>query len=1285
MATLVLAAAGGAIGASVGGAVLGVSSAVIGQAVGASLGRALDARLLGGGAAPVTRGKVENFRLTGAREGAGIPRIFGGMRVAGQIIWATRFRENLDVSGGGKGTGGPETRQYSYSVSLAIALCEGEITRLGKVWADGKEIALEGLNTRLYRGDDSQLPDPLIVAVEGAAPAYRGTAYIVFEDLDLGRFGNRIPQFTFEVIRKPASTHPTPEAADLLRAVALIPGTGEYALASDPVVYPLDKGVSRAANVHGVSGETDLVRSLDMLGQDLPACESVSLVVSWFGDDLRCGDCTVQPKVEQREVDGDSMPWEVSGVARGDAGVIGQVDGRPAFGGTPADRSVLQAIAQIQGRGKAVMFYPFMLMDILAGNGRPDPWSDSGEQPAVPWRGRITASKAPQVAGSPDGSAAVQAEVAAFFGTAEPADFSATGNGVVYSGPAEWSYRRFILHYAHLCAAAGGVEAFCIGSEMRSLLQLRDANNAFPAVAEMVRLVADVRAVLGPDCKIGYAADWSEYFGYHPQDGSGDVYFHLDPLWAHPDIDFVGIDNYMPLSDWRDDPGQMDQAESVYDLAYLQGNIEGGEGYDWYYASAADRDAQIRTPIVDGAYGEDWVYRYKDIRHWWGDQHFDRIGGQRASVPSDWMPASKPVWFTELGCPAVDKGTNQPNMFVDSVSVESGLPYYSSGARDDLVQHRYLQAVLGYWSDPANNPAASLYDGRMVDVTRAHVWAWDARPYPAFPEQLSTWSDGGKFARGHWISGRVHLPSLGSVVAEICARGGVDSVDVSRLYALVRGYVIGDAESARASLQPLMLAYGFDAVERDGKLVFAMRNARPVADLDPAFLVAGEGENPARLRAPEAETAGRVRIGYVDGENAYQDGAAEHVFPDETGAHVSVSNLPMALLPGEAAGIAERWLAESRIARDGVDLVLPPSESGVMAGDVVTLEGAEYRLEKVEESGFRRVSGVRVERGVYAPRNRDVAPRPRPDLPQFGPLYAELLELPLLRGDEVPHAPYVLAAGDPWPGRVAVYSAAADYGYTLNRDLGTRAVVGALAGSLARGAPDRWQNVGVEVQLAAGVLQSRPEAEVLNGANRAALRTAGGDWEVFQFCDAVLLGTGRYRLSRLLRGQAGTEFLIPDNYAAGTDFILLDQAVEQVEMPASARGLERHYRIGAATLPYDDAAYAHLLFTAQGVGLRPYAPAHLRRDGEVFRWIRRTRIEGDVWLGMDVPLGEDSEAYLVRIWQNGAVVREATVNTPAFAYTAAMQAADAVSGAFDFEVAQISQRFGAGAFVKGRF
>ncbi len=89
---------------------------------------------------------------------------------------------------------------------------------------------------------------------------------------------------------------------------------------------------------------------------------------------------------------------------------------------------------------------------------------------------------------------------------------------------------------------------------------MRSGASSYPAVAELVDLAADARAILGAGTAISYAADWSEYFGHHPQDGSGDVFFHLDPLWADDNIDFVGIDNYMPLSDWRDGLDHLDAA-----------------------------------------------------------------------------------------------------------------------------------------------------------------------------------------------------------------------------------------------------------------------------------------------------------------------------------------------------------------------------------------------------------------------------------------------------------------------------------------------------------------------------------------------------------------------------------------------------------------------------------------------------------------------------------------------------------------------------------------------------
>ncbi|MCZ4354191.1 glycoside hydrolase TIM-barrel-like domain-containing protein [Roseovarius aestuarii] len=1337
MATILLSAAGAAIGGSVGGTVLGLSMAAVGRFAGGIIGRSIDQRLLGQGADVVESGRASRLRLTGSGEGDVIAQVYGRMRVAGQIIWATEFREEVATSGGGKGgPSQPKTRQYSYSVSVAIALCEGEISHVGRIWADGNEIARGDLNMRVYRGTPDQLPDPKMEAVEGTGtvPAYRGTAYVVIEDLALGVYGNRVPQFTFEVSRpaQPDQTGANLDPTHGVRAVALLPGSGEYALATTPVTMNFGPGSTGLANVNTPSGKSDFATSLGTMQGELPMCGATSLVVSWFGDDLRCGECSLRPKVEQKTYDASNMPWTVAGLTRAIAEQVPQNDeGAPVYGGTPTDASVLEAIAALKTAGQDVMFYPFILMDQLAGNTRADPYSDADTQPPLPWRGRITLSTAPGRDGSPDGTASAEAQVAAFFGTASATDFSigeepedednglgagrsqstendyfdllSLSNGasatspVSYAGPDEWGYRRFILHMAALCKAAGGVESFCIGSEMRGLTQIRGAGNSFPAVAALVDLAAEVRALLGPDVKIGYAADWSEYFGYQPQDGSGDLFFHLDPLWADANIDFVGIDNYMPLSDWREGQDHADADwGTIYDLEYLKSNIEGGEGYDWFYHSPEARVSQRRSPITDGAYGEPWVYRYKDIRNWWQNSHHDRVGGARSNAPSPWIPQSKPVRFTEIGCPAVDKGTNEPNKFLDAKSSESSAPHFSTGQRDDLIQLQYLRALRDYWTDPAHNPMSIEYEGAMIDMDHAHVWAWDARPFPFFPNNQALWDDGANYARGHWITGRTGARTLASVVQEITTRSGLDAVDTTRLHGLVRGYSIENVSEARAALQPLMLRYGFDAVEREGQLQFRMRDGVADAHIAEGLLVR-DAESDSSLeetRASAAEIAGRVRLRFIEADGDFEAIAEEAIIPDEATHAVSTSEMPLAMTRSEGRAVTERWLSEARVTRDTVRLTLPPSRLALGAGDVLSLAEAGgkglFRIDRVEQMGnAQKIEGVRIEPASYRP--VDIAEDPptvRPFVPPV-PVMPLFLDLPLMNGDEVPHAPHLAVTARPWPGSVALYASASDANYQLNQLIEARSRVGVLETPLPSGAAGRIdRGDGVLVRMLSGQLESVDDAALLGGANLAAIGDGTPEgWELIQFRDAPLVAENTYLLGHRLRGQLGTEAAQKTPWPEGSFLVMLDGTPSQIELTGGQRGSARHYRIGPAGRVMDDPSYQHAVIAFEGVGLRPYSPAHLRAVTDAsghthVTWIRRTRVDGDRWDTPEVPLGEESEQYILRILEDNAIRREEVLNTPTFDYTTAHKADDSIAGPYSIEVAQISAKYGAGMFTQ---
>ncbi|WP_101068950.1 baseplate multidomain protein megatron [Roseovarius salinarum] len=1337
MATILLSAAGAAIGGSIGGSVLGLSMAAVGRFAGGVVGRSLDQRLLGQGSEVVDSGRVDRLRITGAGEGEAIAQVFGRMRIAGQVIWASEFTEEVTVTGGGKGAPSrPTTRNYSYSVSLAIALCAGEITHVGRVWADGNEIAPDSLTMRVYRGTADQLPDPKMETIEGAGavPAYRGTADVVIEDLDMGRFGNRIPQFTFEVTRPAPKAQPGAELdpAHAVTGVALLPGSGEYTLATTPVTMDFGPGSSSVANVNTPSEKTDLATSLDSLTGELPNCGATSLIVSWFGNDLRCGDCTIRPKVEQSAHDGREMPWQVAGLSRAAAQQVAPDEqGRPIYGGTSADAAVIEAIEALKAAGQDVMYYPFILMDQTAGNTLPDPYTGETGQPVLPWRGRITLSAAPGQPASPDGTAAAVAEVAAFFGTASAADFAidtgtqtgfdplqpvgqspgesgglpfdqpvpaANLSPVTYTGPDEWSFRRYILHQAALCAAAGGVESFCIGSEMRGLTQIRGPGNSFPAVAQLIDLAAEVRALLGPDVKISYAADWSEYWGYQPADGSGDRFFHLDPLWADAEIDFIGIDNYMPLSDWRDGQDHLDAHwGSIYDLDHLQANIEGGEGYDWYYHSSEARAAQIRTPITDGAYNEPWVWRYKDIRNWWSNVHRDRVGGVRRETPTPWIPESKPIRFTEFGCPAVDKGTNQPNKFLDPKSSESFLPHHSAGYRDELIQMQYLRAVMGYWRDPAHNPVSEEYGGRMLDMDHAYVWAWDARPYPFFPNRRDIWSDAANYARGHWITGRVSAYRLASLVEEICTTAGLAHCDTDGLHGYVRGYAVQHVGEARAALQPLMLAYGVDALDREGALRFRQRDGLSdgVIDREHVILDPETGSAIEEIRGSAAEDAGRVRLRFFEADADFEVIAEETVLPEDETHSVATTEVPLSLTRAEGRTTVERWLSEGEVAADGLRLTLPPSRLDLGAGDVVSLDEAggpgHFRIDRVEQQGgAQKLEAVRIEPESYRPVAflDEIARQPRYEAPV--PVLPIFLDLPLMTGDEVPHAPHLAVTARPWPGRTALYSAPSDANYALNRLVEARARIGVTLSPLPpgrAGLPDRGP--ALEVEMIAGQLASVDDPALLGGANLCAIGDGSpGGWELMQFRDATMTAERTWALTQRLRGQLGTEVAVPDDgWPAGSYLVMMDGVPDQIGLTDAQRGQLRHYRVGPADRPYTDPAYRHAAVAFEGIGLRPLSPVHLRAredpggDTEV-TWIRRTRIDGDRWDTPEVPLGEEREEYRVRVVNNGAVVREETVHAPTWTYAAADRVDDGLGGLFDIEVAQVSARFGPGAVAR---
>ncbi|MCW5721959.1 MAG: glycoside hydrolase/phage tail family protein [Devosia sp.] len=1238
MATLALSLVGQFAGAMVGGPF----GATIGRALGALAGNAVDGMLFG----EKREGRAFDVRLVGSVEGAPIPRLYGWGRLAGNIIWARELERLGGETAGAKAMGGPEDEEIG--ASFAIGFCEGEVARLGRIWADGQLLDTRGLNLRFYRGDAEQSPDSLIEATQGLgnAPAYRGLCYLVFENLPLSRFGNRIPQISAELCRVVGELEPA------IRAITVIPGATEFGYDPVPRLLVLGPGQGRGENSHLLPGVSNWTASIDELADLCPNLKHVALLVTWFGDDLRCGQCRIGPRVEAygRTVEG--VEWHVAGLARDDVPVVSYHDGGPAYGGTPSDAAVRAAIADLRARGFSVTLYPLIMMDVPAGNGLDDPYG-WGEQANYPWRGRITCHPAPGLPGSPDGTADAAAQVAAFLP----------------------DYRAMVLHYAGI-AAETGVEALLIGSEMRGLTTVRGAGNSFPFVAALVDLVAEARAVVGAGTKLSYAADWSEYSGYQPE---GQKFFHLDPLWATPEIDAVGIDCYMPAADWRDGEGHADEAgaSSAHDLDYLGRNIAGGEGFDWFYLSDADRAAQVRTPITDGAHGEPWVWRYKDIAAFWSQRHFDRPGGVRATSPTAWVPASKPIWLTELGCAAVDKGANQPNIFGDPKSAEGGRPYFSSGVPDLLIQRQYLRAHFRHWTDAENNPAG------MVDPERIYCWTWDARPYPAFPAEDGVWADGPNHNTGHWLTGRLGGAASDEVIAAVAADHGCAIVAAAEA-PLIGGMVLSGPGRARDALEPLLEVTGQSLLVRDGVLTALPAGRGAAIMLDAETLARLDAPVITRRRSAAAERPARLALSHIDRARDYLSASATAIRP---GAGPMLSEgVDMVLDAAGARLAAERLLDRRAVAGDSVELALPPNCLVLEPGDRIALpELAEgpFEIVEIRDGAARRITARGLSRGDAVATGVDRPPAVQPLVTMAATPALVAAHLP---GEGAQSRLVVGAFASPWPGGVRVTDEST--GAAL-ADLGRPAAMGEMIAGIGAGPTALWdRGSALSIRLYGGHLADGAEMAVLAGSNRLAVETDAGDWEIIGFAGAELTGPGEYRLTRLLRGLEGTcEAMGP--VSPGRRVLVLDGRAGVLPVAPGQLGEARMLRLyaGGADLVGQGLVVAPGLAPAL-----PLAPGHLRAtrqagDAIGFSWLRRSRGDADGWGVAETPSDVVPERYRLRIFEDATLLRSVDVDMAGATYTLAEQLADfgGVPSHFRFAVAQMSPVLGPGHWKQGEF
>jgi hypothetical protein len=396
-----------------------------------------------------------------------------------------------------------------------------------------------------------------------------------------------------------------------------------------------------------------------------------------------------------------------------------------------------------------------------------------------------------------------------------------------------------------------------------------------------------------------------------------------------------------------------------------------------------------------------------------------------------------------------------------------------------------------------------------------------------------------------------------------------------------------------------------------------------------------------------------------------------------------------------AAGFADTILQDLWAGRATYSLALGNSGLAIEPGDVCDLatadEAATLLVTRVEDGLVRRIEGRSIDPAVLSPVAEVIRENPPAGADDATAPLITLLDLPLMTGSEPGWQPYVAAFADPWPGAVALSIGTPDTGFVPRQGLDRRAAIGELTEPLAAGPLARWdEGNAIHVRLYGGSLASAADIAVLNGANLAAIGSEAGGFEVIQFRTATLTGADTWRLSGLLRGQGGTGDVMAVGHAAGARFVLLDRAVELLQLRESESGLALTLRAGAAGTVYDPDTFTDATLATARRGLRCRRPVHVSatRDagsGDVtFAWIRQSRIGGDAWDPVEIPLGETAESYRMEIVDGDDIVRAIATSTPSAVYAHADQVADFGTPPDEIKVriSQVSPTEGAGTAIE---
>lgn len=1233
MATLVLTAAASAATASFGSGLAATFAGAALTTAATLAGHAIDSRVFGVDTTlPATQGsRLADLAVQTSTYGKMIPVLYGTARMAGNIIWSRPIKETAvtttHTASGGKGGGGTVTQEqttYQYSVSLAIAVCEGEIDEILRVWADAKLLDPENAGAvayRLYKGSEDQLPDSFIESFEGvnSTPAYRGLAYVVIEDFPLADYGNRIPNFTFEVKKRALGNDSSGQAVEnMIQGMVMIPASGEFVYDTN-IQYKIggdDTGSGFAQvgnrtriNQHNRQNQTDALTALDQLEATCPNVGWISVVVGWFGNDLDAGTCTILPGVEyQSGATTEPDTWAVGSFIRTTAYQVSlDENGNPVYGGTVSDASLLRYLTELRNRGYSIMLYPIFFMDTEN----------------KPWRGRVTGS------------------------ATDVANFFTKTNG----------YNAFITHYANL--VDGYVDAFIIGSELIGLTKVKDGSDNFPAVDALVSLAATVKGVLGSSVKVSYAADWSEY--HHTVDG----WYNLDPLWASADIDFIGIDAYFPLTD---------EPQSGITHQKIVDGWTSGEGYDWYY-SDSERTTQVSL---------DPEFAWKNIAWWWENEHVNpdmattdwvpeskKIWFTEYGFPSVDGSTNQPNVFydpnsSESHYPYHSRG--RIDFRAQRMGIAATLEQWDSSM---MIERLFLWTwdarPFPFWPDLTN----IWTDGPLWKPGHWVQGKLGLSSLAAIVQDICV--------RAGLDESDIDVTRLTDLVDGYiltdrnAARGNIEPLQRAYFFDAVESdgvlkFVPRGGSSILSIPENDLVPANANNDSRELLNITRLQELELPQAVDIVYL------NTVRDYQTGTQTSQRLI-----GDTVHQvtiglpivmgDQQAKNI------ADVSLFNAWMERtrysfqLPMEYAALEPTDIVEVTAGSATHTIRITSTQLG--SNGEIRLQGVAEDVTNYDFYNAPGTSGSLTQPIAIPPETSMV-----------------LLDIPAFPGDAdnsgiLRMAVHGLEEG--WNGSVIYRSDDGGSNYTRIANALSATVMGTVTSALATGPLDVFDettSVSVNI-LGDGELESVTTLAVLNGTNLALI----GD-EVVQFRTATLTETGKYTLSGFLRGRFGTEEAISGHTAGERFILLnslvekVQLPVSLIGLPRDYKAVTVGKTLGQTTAQ----SFTYSGVALQPLSPVHIKGERDGSDNLTISWTRRTRINGEWRDNVDVPLNEESERYAVDIMDGSNVVRTITgLISPSATYTAVEQTTDfgSVQSSVTVQVYQLSALVGRGKKGEG--